>query len=63
MKKKYSVTSEDKKDWTDFTEKMENISLKEDDFLQENYERNKQLNQMSNIFFSKIKNNTIINEI
>ena len=41
MKKKYSVTSEDKKDWTDFTEKMENISLKEDDFLQENYERNK----------------------
>ena len=28
----------------------------------ENYERNKQLNKMSNIFFSKIKNNTIINE-
>jgi len=28
----------------------------------ENYERDKQLNKMSNIFFSKIKNNTIINE-
>ncbi|MBC8298057.1 MAG: peptidylprolyl isomerase [Pelagibacterales bacterium] len=28
-----------------------------------NYEKNKQLNKMSNIFFSKIKNNTIINEI
>ena len=27
-----------------------------------NYEKNKQLNKMSNIFFSKIKNNTIINE-
>jgi peptidyl-prolyl cis-trans isomerase SurA len=28
----------------------------------ESYERNKQLNQMSNIYFSKIKNNTLINE-
>ena len=28
-----------------------------------NYERNKQLNQLSNIFFNKIKNNTLINEI
>ena len=29
----------------------------------EKYERDKQLNKMSNIFFGKIKNNTIINEI
>ena len=28
-----------------------------------NYERNKQLNQLSNIFFNKIKNNSLINEI
>jgi len=28
-----------------------------------NYERNKQLNQLSNIFFNKIKNNALINEI
>jgi len=27
-----------------------------------NYERNKQLNQLSNIFFNKIKNNALINE-
>jgi len=27
-----------------------------------NYERNKQLNQLSNIYFNKIKNNTLINE-
>ena len=27
-----------------------------------NYERNKQLNQLSNIFFNKIKNNVLINE-
>ena len=27
-----------------------------------NYERDKQLNKMSNIFFRKIKNNTVINE-
>ena len=26
------------------------------------YERNKQLNQISNLYFSKIKNNTMINE-
>ena len=41
MKKKYSVSQKDKKDWIDFTKKMENIFVKEDDFLQENQERNK----------------------
>ena len=45
--------------------KIKNNNLDIDKELKklENYERNKQLNQMSNIFFNKIKNNTIINEI
>ena len=45
--------------------KIKNNNLDIDKELKnlENYERNKQLNKMSNIFFSKIKNNTIINEI
>ena len=45
--------------------KIKNNNLNIDKELKklENYERNKQLNKMSNIFFSKIKNNTIINEI
>ena len=41
MKKKYSVPQKDKKDWTNFTKKMDNIFVKEDDSLQENHERNK----------------------
>jgi len=45
--------------------KIKNNNLDIDKELKrlENYEKNKQLNKMSNIFFSKIKNNTIINEI
>ena len=44
--------------------KIKNNKLDVDKELKklENYERNKQLNKMSNIFFSKIKNNTIIND-
>ena len=41
MKKKYSVSSKDKKDWVDFTKKMDDILVKEDDSLQENREKNK----------------------
>ena len=41
MKKKYSVSSKDKKDWVDFTKKMDDILVKEDDSLQENTEKNK----------------------
>ena len=41
MKKKYSVSSKDKKDWVDFTKKMDVIFVKEDDSLQENREKNK----------------------
>ena len=41
MKKKNSVSAKDKKDWINFTKKMDNILVKEDDFLQENKEKNK----------------------
>ena len=41
MKKKYSVSPKDKKDWINFTKKMDNILVKEDDFFQENKEKNK----------------------
>jgi len=41
VKKKYSVSSKDKKDWVDFTKKMDGIFVKEDDSLQENREKNK----------------------
>ena len=41
MKKKYPVSSKDKKDWTDFTKQVGNISVKEDDFLEENRQINK----------------------
>ena len=41
MKKKYSASSKDKKDWTDFTKQVGNISVKEDDFLEENRQINK----------------------
>ena len=41
MKKKYSASSKDKKDWEDFTKQVGNISVKEDDFLEENRQINK----------------------
>ena len=41
MKKKYVVSSKDKKDWIDFTKQIGNISLKEADFSQNNTEINK----------------------
>ena len=41
MKKKYSVTSKDKKDWDVFTKQMGSISAKESDFLKENVRINK----------------------
>ena len=39
MKKKYSASSKDKKDWADFTKQMSNISVKESDFLEENQQK------------------------
>jgi len=41
VKKKYSVTSKDKKDWDVFTKQMGDISAKESDFLRENVLINK----------------------
>jgi len=41
VKKKYSVTSKDKKDWDVFTKQMGSISAKESDFLKENVQINK----------------------
>ena len=41
MKKKYSASSKDKKDWADFTKQVGNVSVKEDDFLEENRQINK----------------------
>ena len=41
MKKKYSASSKDKKDWVDFTKQVGNISVTEDDFLEENQQINK----------------------
>jgi len=41
VKKKYSSSSKDKKDWADFTKQVGNISVTEDDFLEENRQINK----------------------
>ena len=41
VKKKYAATFKDKKDWIDFTEQIDNISVKEADLLQENIQINK----------------------
>ena len=36
MKKKYSVSSKDKKDWEDFTKKTNSITVKEEDLIRKN---------------------------
>ena len=41
MKKKYTASSKDKKDWINFTRQINNISPKEADFFQENIQINK----------------------
>ena len=41
MKKKYTVTSKDKKDWIDFTKRLENIYDKDTDFVKQNTTVNK----------------------
>ena len=41
MKKKYSASSKDKKDWVNFTKQIGNIGAKEDDLLEENQQINK----------------------
>ena len=41
MKKKYSVTSKDKKDWIAFTKRLENVYDKNVDFIKQNTTVNK----------------------
>ena len=41
MKKKYPVTSKDKKDWVDFTKRLENIYDKDVDFVKQSITVNK----------------------
>ena len=41
MKKKYSVTSKDKKDWFVFTKYLENVYDKDTDFIEKNITTNK----------------------
>ena len=36
MKKKYSASLKDKKDWANFVEQIDNISVKDEDYLREN---------------------------
>tara|TARA_Y100000590_G_scaffold378476_1_gene445433 strand:+ start:2489 stop:2914 length:426 start_codon:yes stop_codon:yes gene_type:complete len=36
VKKKYSVSSKDKKDWEDFTKKTDSITVKEEDLIRKN---------------------------
>ena len=47
----------------DFKKIKNTLDINKELKILENYERNKQLNQISNIFFNKIKNNTRIDEI
>ena len=41
MKKKYVAPSKDKKDWVDFTKKMNNIHVKKEDLAEQNIEMNR----------------------
>jgi len=42
VKKKYTVPLKEKKDWVNFTKQMASISVKDDDFLEENNKKNKE---------------------
>ena len=41
MKKKYVTPTRDKKDWIDFTKKMDNIHVKKEDLAEQNIEMNR----------------------
>ena len=59
MKKKYFVTSKDKKDWAVFTKQMGNIRAKESDILKKNIETNK-VKKLDLHGFSLIEANKIV---
>ena len=65
MKKKYSATYKDKKDWIAFTKQMGSISVKESDLLKENIEvseiKKLDLHGFSLVEANKIVKNFIIN--
>ena len=61
MKKKYVASSEDKKNWMDFTKKIGNISFKEDDFFQKKVDKNK-VPKLDLHGYSLSESNKIINK-
>ena len=61
MKKKYFVTSKDKKDWNVFAKHMEDIGAKDVDFTKKNIEINK-LQRLDLHGFSLIEANKILNK-
>ena len=61
MKKKYFVTSKDKKDWAVFTKQMGNIRAKESDILKNNSETNR-VKKLDLHGFSLIEANKILNK-
>jgi len=59
VKKKYTATSKDKKDWIDFTKQINNIKPKEIDLLQENIQTNK-IPKLDLHGYSLIESNKIV---
>ena len=59
MKKKYFITSQDKKNWAVFTKEMGSISAKESDFLNKNIQINK-VQKLDLHGFSLIEANKIV---
>ena len=59
MKKKYPVAPKDKRDWIDFTERLENIYDKDVDFTKQNISANK-IRKLDLHGFSLVEANKII---
>ena len=59
VKKKYTATFEDKKDWIDFTKRIDNISVKAADLLQENIQTTK-VPKLDLHGYSLTESNTIV---
>ncbi len=59
MKKKYTVSSKDKKDWIDFTQNIDDVQPKEDDLQKENPQIN-QLPKLDLHGYSLSESNVIV---
>ena len=59
VKKKYTASFKDKKDWIDFTKQIDNISTKETDLLQENIPTNK-VPKLDLHGFSLVESNKVV---